>query len=180
MKTTHILAWLAVALLVQTTLVPLAVGAGAPIDLVLIVVVFAAVNRGPVAGLWTGTLAGLLQDVLSGGIIGVSGLTKTIIGVLAGVAGSSFVLGTVWHRLAILVGASFVHAFFYLGIYALIRLDGPARPVGIVTVQAAVNALVGSVVPLVASAAQGLSGRFRQGRNPLRRRRWMTSYGQTR
>ena len=175
MKTTHILVWLALALLVQTTLVPLVAGGGAPVDLVLIVVVFAALNRGPVVGLWTGTLAGLLQDALSGGIIGVSGLTKTIIGVLAGVAGSRFILGTVWHRLAILVGASLVHAFCYLGIYALIGPDGPAGPVGMVVVQAAVNGLVGAIVPLVASAAPGLSGRFRHGRHPLRRRRWMTS-----
>ena len=113
MKTTHILVWLALALLVQTTLVPLVAGGGAPVDLVLVVVVFAALNRGPVAGLWTGTVAGLLQDALSGGIIGVSGLTKTIIGVVVGVVGSRFLLGTVWHRLAVLVGASFVHAFCY-------------------------------------------------------------------
>jgi rod shape-determining protein MreD len=175
MKTIHILVWLALALLAQTTLVPLVAGGGAPVDLVLIVVVFAALNRGPVAGLWTGTLAGLLQDALSGGVIGVSGLTKTIIGVLAGLAGSRFILGTVWHRLAVLAGASFVHAFCYLGIYALIGPDGPAGPVGIVVIQAAVNALIGAVVPLVASAAPGLSVRFRQSRNPMRRRRWTTS-----
>lgn len=175
MKTTHILVWLALALLVQTTLVPLVAGGGAPVDLVLVVVVFAALNRGPVAGLWIGTVAGLLQDALSGGIIGVSGLTKTIIGALVGVAGSRFLLGTVWHRLAVLIGASFVHAFCYLGIYALIGPNGPAGPFGIVAIQAAVNALVGAVVPLVAGAAPGVSDRLRQGRNPLRRRRWMMS-----
>ena len=175
MKTTHILVWLALALLVQTTLVPLVAGGGAPVDLVLIVVVFAALNRGPVAGLWTGTLAGLLQDALSGGIIGVSGLTKTIIGVLAGVVGSRFILGTLWHRLAVLVGASFVHAFCYLGIYTLIGPGGPAGPVGIVAVQAAVNALVGAVAPLVAGAIPGMSDRVRPGRSPLRRRHWMMS-----
>ena len=175
MKTTHILVWLALALLVQTTLVPLVAGGGAPVDLVLVVVVFAALNRGPVAGLWVGTVAGLLQDALSGGIIGVSGLTKTIIGVLVGVADSRFLLGTVWHRLAVLIGASFVHAFCYLGIYALIGPNGPAGSFGIVAIQAAVNALVGAVVPLVAGAAPGVSDRLRQGRNPLRRRRWMMS-----
>jgi rod shape-determining protein MreD len=175
MKTTRILAWLALALLVQTTLVPLVAGRGAPVDLVLVVVVFTALNRGPLAGLWIGTVAGLLQDALSGGIIGVSGLTKTVTGVLVGVAGSRFLLGTVWHRLAVLIGASFVHAFCYLGIYALIGPTGSAGPFGIVAIQAAVNALVGAVVLLVAGAAAGMSAWVRQGRNPLRRRRWMTS-----
>ena len=127
MKTTHILVWLALALLVQTTLVPLVAGGGAPVDLVLVVVVFAALNRGPVAGLWTGTLAGLLQDTLSGGIIGVSGLTKTIIGVLVGVTGSRFILGTVWHRLAVLIGR-LVRACVLLSRY--LRADRSRRPGG--------------------------------------------------
>ena len=175
MKTPHILSWLALALLVQTTLVPIVVGGGAPVDLALIVVVFTALSRGPVAGLWTGTLAGLLQDALSGGIIGVSGLTKTMIGVLVGVVGSHFLLGTVWHRLAVLVGASLVHGFCYLGIYTLIGPDGSAGLVAFVTVQAAVNALVGVTVPLLAETAPGMLDRLRRSRNPLRRRRWMMS-----
>ena len=175
MKTIHIVVLLAVALLVQTTLVPVVAGGGAPVDLVLIVVVFAALQRGPVAGLWTGTFAGLLQDALSSGIIGVSGLTKTIIGVVAGVTGSHFILGTLWHRLGVLIAASFVHAFCYLGIYTLIGSEGPAVPIGIVAVQAAANGLVGVVAPLVVGVAPSVSDRFRQGRNPLSRRRWIMS-----
>jgi len=175
MKTTHIVVLLALALLVQTTLVPVVAGGGAPVDLVLIVVVLAALQRGPVVGLWTGTFAGLVQDALSGGIIGVSGLTKTVVGVVAGVAGSRFILGTVWHRLAILITASFMHAFCYLGIYTLIGPEGPAVPIGIVAVQAAVNALVGVVALFVVGAAPGLFDRFRHGRRPLSRRRWIMS-----
>ena len=174
MSTIQIVVWLALALLVQTTLVPVLAGGGAPVDLVLIVVVFAALHRGPVVGLWTGTCAGLVQDALSGGIIGVSGLTKTIIGVVVGVAGTRFILGTMWHKLATLIAASFVHAFCYLGIYALIGPEGPAVPVGVVAIQAAVNGLAGVVAPLVASRAPGMSDRLRPGRT-LRRRSWMVS-----
>jgi len=173
MKTTHILGWLVIAVLAQTTLIPLVVGGGTSVDLVLVVVVLAALNRGLVSGLWIGTVAGLLQDALSGGIMGVNGLTKTIIGVLVGFAGSRFMLGTVWHRLVILIGASFVHALCYLGIYALIEQGGPARSFDIVAIQMAVNALVGVGVPLVAGAVLAIFDWFRRGRNPLRRRRWM-------
>lgn len=175
MKTIQILVLLAAALLVQTTLVPVVAGGRAPIDLVLIVVVLVALQRGPVVGLWTGTFAGLLQDGLSGGIIGVSGLTKTIVGFLAGVVGSRFLLGTIWHRFAVLMAASFVHTFCYLGVYTLIGSTGPAVPIGGVAVQATVNAVVGVVAPLVIGAAPGMTDRFRQGRNPLSRRRWIMS-----
>ena len=110
MKASHIWIAVVVALLAQTTIVSALAGDGAPVDLVLVVVVFAALSRGPVIGLWTGTFAGLIQDALSGGIIGVSGLTKTVVGVLVGIAGAQFIVGTIWHRLVILLAASVVHA----------------------------------------------------------------------
>ena len=47
---------------------------------VLVVVVYVALTNGPVAGLLTGTIAGLLQDALATGIIGIGGLAKTLAG----------------------------------------------------------------------------------------------------
>ncbi len=71
------IAWVGVglglALALQTTLASMVAGAGAPVDLVLVVVVAVAVASGPIAGLWTGTVGGLVQDALSGGVIGVAG-----------------------------------------------------------------------------------------------------------
>jgi rod shape-determining protein MreD len=125
MKTAQVGILITVALLVQTTVIKIGAGGGTPVDFVLIVVVLTALQRGPVVGLWAGTFGGLFQDALSGGIIGVSGLTKTIIGVGSGVVGSRFILGTVWHRLAFVIGASLVQAFSYLGIYSLIGLKSP-------------------------------------------------------
>ena len=65
----------------------------APVDLVLVVVVYTALSRGPAAGVWTGTAAGLLQDVLSGGIVGVSGLAKCLTGAVVGLSGTRFFVG---------------------------------------------------------------------------------------
>ena len=175
MKTTHILVALGMALLAQTTVVPAVAGGGAPVDLVLVVVVFAALPRGPVVGLWTGTFAGLLQDALSGGIVGVSGLAKTVVGVLAGVGGSLFVLGTIWHRLTILVAASFLHSFCYIGVYTLISTGSPVSTIRMVGVQAVVNGIVGVVALVVVRVSPGMLERFRQGRNPFGRRRWIMS-----
>lgn len=175
MKTSHIWVALLVALLAQTTIVSVLAGGGAPVDLVLIVVVFAALTRGPVIGLWTGTFAGLLQDALSGGIIGVSGLTKTVVGVLVGVAGSQFIVGTIWHRLVILLTASVVHSFCYIGIYALISPGNPLETLGTVGVQASVNALVGILAEAGVRATPVSLERVRQGRRPSTRRHWKMS-----
>ena len=175
MKTTHILIALGLALLAQTTIVPAIAGGGAPVDLVLIVVVFAALPRGPIAGLWTGTLAGLLQDALSGGIVGVSGLAKTIVGVLAGVGGSRFILGTIWHRMTVLIAASFLHSFCYIGVYSLISSGSPVSTMRMVAIQAVVNATVGVSALAVVRLSPGVFERLRHGRNPMGRRRWIMS-----
>ena len=67
----------ALALALQTTLARFLVRGTVGVDLVLVVVVYAALSSGPVTGLLTGTFAGLLQDALSSGIIGIGGLAKT-------------------------------------------------------------------------------------------------------
>ena len=175
MKTAYVGVLITVALLVQTTVVRIGAGGGPPVDLVLIVVVLTALQRGPVVGLWAGTFGGLFQDALSGGIIGVSGLTKTIVGVGSGVAGSRFILGTVWHRLTFVIGASLVHAFCYLGIYSLIGLESPMLPLNAVGVEAGLNGVVAILGPWLFRVIPAMFHRFRQGRNPLNRRRWMTS-----
>ena len=173
MKTSSIGLSLAIALLAQTALVRVLAGGNAPVDLVLVVVVLAALSRGRVVGLWTGTVGGLLQDALSGGIIGVSGLAKTIIGVQVGIAGSQFIIGTVWHRLFILVAASVVHAFCFLGVYVLVGTASPVATFSSVLIQAAVNGVVGIAAAGLVRAMPGALHRARQSRTPLSRRDWI-------
>src|SRR4029453_9014016 len=64
------------ALALQTS--PLFGGSGVGIDLVLVVVVWAALQFGPAAGLLTGAAAGLAQAVLTAPIIGVGGFSKKV------------------------------------------------------------------------------------------------------
>lgn len=173
MKTTRIGLMLTIAVLAQTTFVRAIGGTGAPVDLVLVVVVFAALSRGPVVGLWTGTLGGLVQDALSGGIIGVSGLAKSVVGVLVGVAASQFIIGTVWHRLLILLVASVGHAFCFLGVYALVGSAAPFSTLSLVLLQAVVNAVVGVGAEVVVHLIPGARQRVRQGRTPFGRRHWL-------
>src|SRR4029453_242173 len=74
----------ALALALQTTLARFFVRGTVAVDLVLVAVVYVALTYGPVTGLFCGTAAGLAQDALSTGVIGIGGLAKTIVGFLAG------------------------------------------------------------------------------------------------
>ena len=111
---------LAAALLVQTAIVRMVASEGLPTDLVLIVVIFAALSRGRVAGLWAGTVGGLLQDTLSGGLVGISGLAKSTTGVLVGMAGSRFIIETIGQHLVLIVLASAFHTVSLLAVHALV------------------------------------------------------------
>ena len=70
--------------LAQSSVVPaLSVGGITP-DLPLVVTVFVALQRGPGAGCLAGFVAGFLQDMAGGGLIGVQALTKALAGFTMG------------------------------------------------------------------------------------------------
>ena len=50
------------------------------VNLVLVAVVYLALSYGAVTGMLAGTFGGLAQDALAGGIVGLGGMTKTLIG----------------------------------------------------------------------------------------------------
>lgn len=76
--------FLLATLVVQTTVLPLVAVGGARPDLLLLVVVSAGMLLGREHGVGMGFFAGLLQDLASGNIFGVSVLSKTATGYVAG------------------------------------------------------------------------------------------------
>ena len=80
--------WFVVMLLavsLQSTMIPaIAVGGIRP-DLVLVVVVSAALADGKETGILCGIFGGLVQDLLSAGPFGVNTLAKMLVGLLVGI-----------------------------------------------------------------------------------------------
>ncbi|MFN8060560.1 MAG: rod shape-determining protein MreD [Vicinamibacterales bacterium] len=135
---------IAVVVAMQTT-VGYLLGASAVVNLVLVVVIFASLLLGPVWGLFTGSAAGLAQDALSGGVLGVGGFASSVVGFLCGVAGSQFIVTNFATRLVVFVLGSIVYSGCYLGLYRLIEPKVlPTSPVP-VFVQTAVNGVLGAV-----------------------------------
>ena len=162
----------AAAVMVQTALVW---SVSANLDLPLVVVVLAALSRGPLTGLWMGTAVGFVQDMLSGGIVGVNGLCKSVVGVAAGVAGERLLVTSSWQRSLILVAATFVHAGCFFGTYAFIPNTMPIGDWQDVAVQGVVNALVGSMAIVVAGNAPRW-GRRTRGRVGLGAGSWRAKH----
>ena len=161
---------LGLALALQTTLASMVVGVGAPVDLVLVIVFAVAVASGPFAGLWAGTVGGLLQDALSGGVIGVGGLAKTLVGYLVGQFASQFMIARPWHHVLVFFFASLVHAGCFIGVYTLLSDEGTMASYGAVLAQAAANAAIGATLAVGLEVGPGALERRRLRRRSLSRR----------
>jgi rod shape-determining protein MreD len=170
---TAVLVTATVSVLLQVSLARFTVGGTWVFDLVLVGVVFAGLQWGPPAGLLAGTLGGMLQDLLSGQIVGVSGLAKTIVGFGAGVIGSQFVLTRAYARSIIVVGSSLVHRVLMLGLTGLIAQQWPVVSWGALAAETGLNMLAGLLVFQAAAGLPGMMARQRAGRrSSLSRRQW--------
>jgi rod shape-determining protein MreD len=175
-KAAWVLLALTAALALQTTVARFTIGAGTPFDLVLVAVVYVGLTWGSMAGLLAGTAGGLAQDALSGGIIGVGGLAKSVVGFFVGAVGSQFILAEPLPRFVVFFAATAVHAACFLGLYALIDVrDGAApffgAPAGAVATQALGNGIIGVLTFQVAESLPGVVQRRRESRYHVGRRR---------
>ena len=162
---------IALALAVQTTLARFVISGGVRVDLVLVVVVYIALTSGSVTGVWTGTVGGIAQDALSGGLIGVGGLAKTIVGFVVGVTGSQFIVARPLHRFVVFVAASLAHAVCFHGFYVMLDSGGLGASSTAVLGEALANALVGVVAFQLIDFGPGILERRRIQRSRVLSRR---------
>jgi rod shape-determining protein MreD len=163
-RTAAALAAIFIALALQTTLAGLVIRGTAALDLVLIVVVYIALKSGPVTGLLAGTVAGLIQDALSNPILGIGGLAKTMVGFLAGLLATHFILNGPLPRFVLIVMATALHAAIFMGLYILLDLRQFPDPAPAVLGQAIGNGFVGVVGFQLLEWIPGFVDRRRSGR----------------
>jgi rod shape-determining protein MreD len=144
-KVAGILIAIALALALQTTLARFVIGGTAAVDLVLVVVVYVALTTGPAGGMLAGSAAGLIQDALSSGLIGIGGLAQSIVGYAAGVVGQQFIMTATLPRFVMFMAATALHALVFIGLYVLLGLRTFSSPWAAVLSQAVGNAVVGVI-----------------------------------
>jgi rod shape-determining protein MreD len=159
----------AIAVALQTTLARFLVRGTLAVDFVLVAVVYVALTSGPVTGLLTGTFAGLVQDALASGIIGIGGLAKTVVGFLTGIVGTQFIVTNTGPRFVVFFLATVVHAVIFMGLYVLLDLRDFGTPYGAVARQALGNAIVGIVAFQLVELLPGAVERRRSQRGRIHR-----------
>jgi rod shape-determining protein MreD len=168
-KTAGVILAIAFALVLQTTLARFIVRGTIAVDLVLVVVVYVALSSGPVTGLLAGTIAGLIQDSLATGLIGIGGLAKTLVGFLAGIIGTQFIVARPVPRFVVFFAATVLHQTVTIGLGVLLGLRPFGAPYASVAGQALGNAVVGVAAFQLVELLPGAVERRRTARSRLRR-----------
>ena len=163
---------LAAALALQTTLAGLTAGGASAVNLVLVAVIYLALAFGPGAGLLAGTVGGLVQDALAGGIVGVGGFSKTLVGFVVGLLGAQFIVAQSLPRLVMFVSGTLMHELCYQALYAIVASRTFQMHWSAALIQAAVNGFVGILAFAVVESGPGLVQRRRARGATLSRRHY--------
>jgi rod shape-determining protein MreD len=138
------LAALLLALLLQSALTQLA-PAQALLDPFLIVVVYCGLAFGEAHGMLTGAAAGWIQDSYFGGsVVGLSGLSKILVGFGVGVAGGRLLVSGAGQRLLLLFAATLMDALLLERSAALFDLPVAELSFAGLIGRCAVNAILGA------------------------------------
>jgi rod shape-determining protein MreD len=145
---------------------PLAIGLGsflpvhfspaALLDLPLLVVIyFAIAKRSPVVGACSGAVIGILQDALTQEPLGVFGITKTVVGYIAGLLGNRIDTENHGARLLFTFLFSMLHSGLYWFLVAHMLAETLAWSWGHELLRALVNAIVGVLLFAILDLTRG-------------------------
>jgi len=171
-KAVAVFAALVVALLFQTTLAGMSLEGGTLVNFVLVAVVYVALAFGALTGLLAGTAGGLVQDAVSGGIVGIGGIAKTLVGFLVGVFGAQFIVSQPAPRFVMFVGGTVLHELCFQSLYALVDGRGIHFAWTAMFTQAAINGLIGILAFQLVEGVPGLMQRREARRATFGRRRF--------
>jgi rod shape-determining protein MreD len=135
------------AVLVETALGYLFPGPGRLLDPFLLVVVYCSLSGGETHGMLAGAAAGWVQDALFGGrVLGISALSKLLVGFALGLAGGRFLISSAAARAAAVFLATIADGLLVPWLASVFTLEllpqGPLALLG----RAALNALVGGAL----------------------------------
>ena len=100
------------------------------IDLPLVIVVYAALQRDATKAILFGAFSGVAVDALSGGLLGANGFSKTLIAYAVSELARRVYMDNLLLRIPVIAGACFLDDLVYFGLH---RLLGQEPTVDVVT-----------------------------------------------
>ena len=163
---------LIVALLFQTTVAGISLQGGTLVNFVLVAVICLALSLGALTGLLAGAAGGLVQDAIAGGVVGIGGIAKTVVGFVVGVLGAQFIVSQPLPRFVMFVGGTIVHELCFQSLYALVETRVVQFAWRTMLTQAAINGVIGILALQIVESAPGLKQKREARRASFARRRF--------
>lgn len=135
------------AFLLQIAVLPQFKLFGVQPDLILVVAIIVAVQDGPVSGALVGFLGGLLQDVTSPQVMGVSALSKAMTAFLAGALKDLFMTYSILLPVLLVFFLSIVELSLHQAVLVVLGQEQlPPFELGMIVATAFYNALLALIV----------------------------------
>ena len=143
--------WTAVALLVafllQSALTHIVPRQARMVDLFVLVLVYCGLVGGETHAMLAGAAGGWMQDVqFGGGVVGLSGLTKVLVGFGVGLSGTRFHLTEPGARVLVLFAATLVDALVFERLASAFDVRIETLSLGGLLTRATLNAALGGVI----------------------------------
>jgi rod shape-determining protein MreD len=139
---------LVIAVLLQWTLRNLAEPL-AYVDLPLIIIVYAALQRDAIKAIFFGTFAGLAIDALSGGLLGANGFSKTLVAYVVSELARRVYVDNLLLRIPVIAAACLLDDLLYYGMHRLLGQEPEGNAVVIIAYTLIGTTTVGTLVYLI-------------------------------
>lgn len=139
---------LVIAVLLQWTLRNVAEPL-AYVDFLLIIVVYAALQRNAIRAIIFGTVAGIAVDALSGGLLGANGFSKTLIAYAVSEIARRVYLDNLLLRIPVIAGACLLDDLVYYGMHRMLGQESSAPVVETIAYSLIGTTIAGTLAYLV-------------------------------
>jgi rod shape-determining protein MreD len=136
---------LVVAVLLQWTLRNVAEPL-AYVDFPLIVVVYAALQRNSIRAILFGTFSGIAVDALSGGLLGASGFSKTLVAYVVSEIARRVYMDNLLLRIPVIAGACLLDDLVYFGLHRLLAQEPAGQFIFVVAYSLIGTTIAGTAV----------------------------------
>lgn len=138
---------LLVAFLLQSALTHVVPQQARMVDLFVLVLVYCGLVGGETHAMLAGAAGGWVQDVqFGGGVVGLSGLTKVLVGFGVGLSGTRFQLTEPGARVLVLFAASLVDALIFERLASAFDVRIETLSLGGLLTRSTLNAALGGVI----------------------------------
>lgn len=128
------------------------------INVFSLLVIYMSSTRNEVYGACLGAVCGLIQDSFSLGVFGVAGISKTIMGYLAGFVSKRIDVSSFWRRFLFIFALITIELMFWAFLYSFIYSKALNTGKGVIFLNPLITALIGSTLfPQIRKAIKAIS-----------------------